>query len=351
MIALEEFSTPILAANDNILTMSKIPLTNAGHIPVMLEETLDYLQPKDGGIYLDATFGHGGYSVALLNAADCVVYAIDRDPEAERRASALVAEYGSRFRFLRGCFGDMESMLSPLNLPKLDGICFDLGVASSQLDVAERGFSFRQDGPLNMRMDGGRPNAADVVASFDLPDLTEIIENYGEEKFAYRVAKAIVEARKKAPIATTAQLADIVRSVVPRSKDGIDAATRTFQGLRIYVNDEMGELERGLQQAERLLTPGGRLVAVSYHSLEDRIVKEFMRDRGGKTPGVSRHQPVVTPLYKPTFEILTKKTLEPRSEELRSNPRAGSARLRAAERTHAVSWPGFVAESRNALLS
>lgn len=348
MIALEEFSTPILAANDNVLHMIKTPFINTGHIPVMLEETLDYLQPKDGGIYLDATFGHGGYTQAILNSADCVVYAIDRDPDAEKRASALVAEYGSRFRFIRGCFGEMESMLTQLGVGKIDGVCFDLGVASSQLDVAERGFSFRQDGPLNMRMDGGRPNAADVIAAFDLNELSDIISTFGEEKHAYRVAKAIVEARKAAPIITTNQLADIVRSVVPRSKDGIDPATRTFQALRIYVNDELSELETGLSQAERLLAPGGRLVAVSYHSLEDRIVKDFLRTRSGRAPNVSRHMPVVTPLHKPTFDLITRKALPPTSEESSRNARAASAKLRAAERTASPVWPTIATIGRTA---
>lgn len=350
MIAVESFSTPIAAANDNFIAM-KLVHSPHSHVPVMLSEVLDYMQIRDGGIYVDATFGHGGYTRAILDTADCMVYALDRDPEAEERASDMMAEYDGRLRFIRGNFGDLELLLNRIGVEHVDGVCFDLGVASSQLDDSGRGFSFRHDGPLNMRMDGGRPNAADIIAAMDAEQLADIIENYGEEKMAARVARAIVEARKITPITTTSQLADVVRRVVPRSRDGLDPATRTFQALRIYVNDEMGELERGLIQAEKLLSVGGRLVTVAYHSLEDRMVKEFLKTRAGKTPNSSRHMPAVTPLHKPSFNLITRKSVAPSNEETITNPRASSAKLRAAERTSATVWPNFVGVKRNMLNS
>ncbi len=351
MIAIENFSQPTAAANDNYIAMTLISTSPSGHVPVMLSEVLDYMNIRDGGIYVDATFGHGGYARAMLEMADCMVYAVDRDPLAERRAMQITAEFEGRLRFIRGNFGDLESLLHSVGVDHVDGICFDLGVASSQLDDSERGFSFRHDGPLNMRMDGGRPNAADVVNAMDAEQLADIISHFGDEKFASRVARAIVEARKESPINTTARLAEIIRRVVPRSRDGIDPATRTFQALRIYVNDEMGELERGLIQGERLLSPGGRLVLVSYHSLEDRMVKEFMKTRSGKTPNASRHMPEVTPLHKPSFSLVTRKSIAPSSEEVSSNPRASSAKLRAAERSAAPVWPNFAPNKRTVLNS
>ena len=307
----------------------------------MIDEVIEHLNLRDGGIYLDATFGHGGYARALLDHADCMVYGLDRDPLAEQRALNMMREYDGRFRFIRGCFGDLESLLHSVGVEQIDGVVFDIGVASSQLDDAARGFSFRHDGPLNMRMDGGRPNAADAVANMDVDTLAQIIEEFGEERMAHRVARAIVEARKEQPITTTSQLADIIRRVVPKSRDGIDPATRTFQALRIYVNDELGELERGLQQAERMLGTHGRLVVVSYHSLEDRIVKEFLKTRAGKTPNASRHLPAITPLHKPSFELVTKKALGPSEIEIARNPRAASAKLRSAERSAAPVWPNL----------
>jgi len=351
MIAVESFSAPAFAANDNYIAMKLASPKTTGHIPVMLQEVLDYMQPHDGGIYVDATFGHGGYARALLDSADCLVYAIDRDPEAERRAAAISAEYDGRLRFIRAPFSDIGTLLTRMDVDHVDGVCFDLGVASSQLDDAARGFSFRHDGPLNMRMDGARPNAADIIAALDSDQLAEIIGDLGEEKFAHRVARAIVEARKIEPIVTTSGLAEVVRRVIPRGKDGIDPATRTFQALRIYVNDELGELERGLQQAERLLSPGGRLVVVSYHSLEDRIVKEFLKTRAGKTPNASRHMPEVTPLHKPSFQLITRKSIGPSADEVENNPRASSAKLRAAERSNSAVWPNFVAMPRTNLNS
>lgn len=352
MIAIESFASPTPPANDNFIPMTLIqPRKPNGHVPVMLAEVLEHLNVHDGGIYVDATFGHGGYARAMLDTADCMVYGLDRDPLAEQRALNMMREYDGRFRFIRGCFGDLESLLQSVGLEQIDGVVFDIGVASSQLDDAARGFSFRQDGPLNMRMDGGRPNAADAVMNLDAEVLAHIIGEYGEERLAHRVAKAIIEARQEQPITTTQQLADIIRRVVPKSRDGIDPATRSFQALRIYVNDELGELERGLQQAERMLGTHGRLVVVSYHSLEDRIVKEFLKTRAGKTPNASRHLPMTTPLHKPSFNLVTKKALGPSLAETERNPRAASAKLRSAERTSAPVWPSFVGQGKAILHS
>lgn len=339
MIAIEAFGIPLEAANDNSRMFAAATSSKSGHVPVMLDEVMDHLMPKDGGVYVDGTFGHGGYSRALLEAADCIVYAIDRDPAASDRARELAREYDGRLRFVEGCFGDMDQLLARIGVDYVDGIALDLGVASSQLDEAERGFSFRFDGPLDMRMDGGRPNASDMVNALRLPELTRIIAEYGEEKHARRVAEKIVVAREEKQITTTKQLADIVRSVVPRSRDGIDPATRTFQALRVYVNDELGELQRALVASEKLLAPEGRLVVVSYHSLEDRIVKDFLRERSGRSGNPSRHLPNVEPLFAPSFQVLTKKSLGPGEEELLFNPRSASAKFRAAERTEAAAWP------------
>jgi 16S rRNA (cytosine1402-N4)-methyltransferase len=322
----------------------------------MLQEVLAALAPRDGAIYLDGTFGAGGYSQALLEAADCIVWAIDRDPAAVARGRELAKHYDGRITVVEGRFGDMEGLLDREQATPLDGIALDLGVSSIQLGDADRGFSFQVDGPLDMRMDGGDPDqeageqgsAADVVMSRSEEELADIIFHYGEERRARQVARAIVRARRERPIERTLQLAEIVRSVVKRSGErGIDPATRTFQGLRIYVNDELGELERGLEAAERLLAPGGRLAVVSFHSLEDRITKNFLRQRCGALPKGSRHLPSVVPPCAPggegraaTFTTLFKGAQRPSEHECRENPRARSARLRAAERTAAPTWPG-----------
>jgi 16S rRNA (cytosine1402-N4)-methyltransferase len=340
MIAIEAFGLPLNAANDN--QRSAMTTSKNNHVPVMMQEVLDHLVPEDGAVYVDATFGHGGYARMLLEAADCIVYGIDRDPAALKRAQDLSDEFDGRLRFIQGCFGQMDQLLSHIGIDQVDGVVFDLGVASSQLDMAERGFSFRFDGPLNMRMDGGRPNAADVVAALSGDELARIIAELGDERFARKIANKIVSARSVSAITTTKQLADLVRSVVPRSKDGIDPATRTFQALRIYVNDELGELERGLMAAENMLSPQGRLVVVSYHSLEDRIVKDFLRDRGGKASNPSRHLPNVEPIFQPSFNLLTRKSLSPTPAEVARNARASSAKFRAAERTYAPSWPVLI---------
>ena len=259
------------------------------HRPVMPRQVVDALTPHDGGTYVDGTFGAGGYSEALLRAALCTVLGIDRDPGVVAAGADLDRRYAGRFKILTGCYGDMVRLLAGVDLDRVDGVALDLGLSSMQVDDAERGFSFRRDGPLDMRMGNQGQTAADMVNTLGETDLAHIIYRFGEERASRRIARAIVEARVHAPISRTGELADLVRRVVPRSPSGIDPATRTFQALRIYVNDELGELERGLSAAETLLNPGGRLCVVSFHSLEDRRVKEFLRQRSGAgTDGCGR---------------------------------------------------------------
>ncbi|WP_374441590.1 16S rRNA (cytosine(1402)-N(4))-methyltransferase RsmH [Stella sp.] len=307
------------------------------HVPVMLPEVLDALAPRAGGIYVDGTFGAGGYSRAILDAAPCRVWGIDRDPEAVARGRALAERYPGRLDVVEGRFGEMDRLLGERGVAAVDGVTLDLGVSSPQIDTPERGFSFRQDGPLDMRMGSDGPTAADLVATTEERDMADIIFRYGEERHARRVARAIVAARAEGPITRTSALAEIVRRAVPRSNDGIDPATRTFQALRIAVNDEMGELERGLDAAERLLAPGGRLAVVAFHSLEDRTVKAFLRGRSGAGGEGSRHLPP-TARAAASFRLLGGRAVRPSDAECRANPRARSARLRAAERTHAPAW-------------
>ncbi|MDP6573377.1 MAG: 16S rRNA (cytosine(1402)-N(4))-methyltransferase RsmH [Rhodospirillales bacterium] len=309
------------------------------HAPVMLREVLDILAPRDGGVYVDGTFGAGGYSKGLLEAASCTVWGIDRDPAAARSAD-LGRRYEGRLAVLCGCYGDMVRLLGDVDVDRVDGVALDLGVSSMQLDDPARGFSFRADGPLDMRMSKDGMTAADVVNGLDEKELADIIYRYGEERVARRIARAIVDARSRAPMTRTAQLADLLRRVVPRSRDGLDPATRTFQALRIYVNDELGELQRGLSAAEVLLRPGGKLVVVSFHSLEDRMVKDFLRERGGAGPRPSRHQPFSGEAAStPSFRLVKRRVAKPTAREVAANPRARSARLRTAERTAAPPWP------------
>jgi 16S rRNA (cytosine1402-N4)-methyltransferase len=311
------------------------------HIPVLCDAVLRSLAPKPGGRYVDGTFGAGGYSEALLAATDCLVWGIDRDPDALALGQALAARFPGRLTLIAGCFGDMGSLLDARGIRSVDGVALDLGVSSMQLDRAERGFSFRADGPLDMRMGQSGQSAADLVNIMPQDDLADLIHDLGEERYARRIAGAIVRAR---PIGRTAELADIVRKAIPKKGDAhkpgaIDPATRTFQALRIAVNDEIGELWRGLSAAEGLLAPGGRLAVVTFHSLEDRPVKSFFQRRAGKTPAGSRHLPEVGTARAPSFRLLTNKPLVAEPFEIRANPRSRSAKLRAAERTAAPSWP------------
>jgi 16S rRNA (cytosine1402-N4)-methyltransferase len=308
-------------------------MTMQGHVPVMLAEVLATLGPQDGATYLDATFGGGGYARAILEAAPgCTVFAIDRDPDAIARGAALAQAFAGRLHLVEGRFGDMLSLLRDRGIATLDGVVMDLGVSSFQLDQAERGFSFRADGPLDMRMEKSGPSAAELVNSLPEHELADIIFRFGEERFARRIARAIVARRAEAPFTTTADLAALVRRAVPRDPSGIDGATRSFQALRIAVNDELGEVERGIAAAMELLAPGGRLVVVAFHSLEDRIVKQAMAAASGRG-GASRHDPAA--LFgraKPAFHLLTPRALRPQDAECSANPRARSARLRGIER-------------------
>jgi 16S rRNA (cytosine1402-N4)-methyltransferase len=311
------------------------------HISVLLAEVVAALAPRAGGIYVDGTFGAGGYSRAILDAADCSVCAIDRDPGAVAMGRALEAQRPGRFTMIDGRFGDMDALLRLRGVNQVDGVALDIGVSSMQIDQAERGFSFAKDGPLDMRMAQAGLSAADMVNDTAEAELADIIYRYGEERHSRRVARAIVAARKDKPFERTAELAKVVRSAVPKSKDGIDPATRTFQALRIAVNDELGELERGLDAAERLLAPGGRLAVVTFHSLEDRVVKSFLKARSGADAQPSRHLPQAQGAGRaPSFDLLGRKAQTASEAELAANPRARSAKLRAAIRTQSPAWAG-----------
>jgi 16S rRNA (cytosine1402-N4)-methyltransferase len=295
------------------------------------------IAPRDGAIYVDGTFGGGGYSRALLEAADCKVWGIDRDPDAVAGGGALAELYPGRLSLIEGRFGDMVTLLRAEGVEAVDGIALDVGVSSMQIDTAERGFSFRNDGPLDMRMEASGTSAADLVNDTDEAPLADIIYLYGEERRARRIARAIVEARRAAPITRTRQLADIVRRAYGRADIRIHPATRTFQALRIYVNDEIEELRSGLAAAETLLGPGGRLAVVTFHSLEDREVKRFLQERSGQAPRASRHVPDLSDTAPPaTFRLLSPRVGRPGDAEIAENPRSRSARLRAAERTEAI---------------
>ena len=305
----------------------------ARHVPVLLRAVMQNLAVREGGVYVDGTFGAGGYSQAIL-ARGAQVVGIDRDRDAVARGADLVKSAGGRMMLVEAPFSEMEEVTRKLRHDLVDGIVLDLGVSSMQLDQAERGFSFRLDGPLDMRMGAEGPSAADVVARADERDLAMIIATLGEERYARPVARAIVAARNQAPIDTTRALADIVSRVVHARPGTIHPATRTFQALRIFVNDELVELAAGLLAAERILKPSGRLVVVAFHSLEDRIVKTFLAECS-RIGGGSRHHPEIKQV--PTFRLLSKRPIVPEMTEITGNPRARSAKLRAAERTDAAS--------------
>jgi len=305
----------------------------ARHIPVLGRRAVEYLDVRDGGIYLDTTFGAGGYSRAILDAARCNVIAIDRDPGALAQAADLSAASHGRFVLVEERFSNLAAVIARHGHELIDGVVFDLGVSSMQLDEATRGFSFRADGPLDMRMASAGASAADVVARASVQDLASIIATLGEERMARAVARAIVRERTQAPIRTTRALAEIVGRVVHARPGAIHPATRTFQALRMFVNEELSELAEALKAAEAILKPGGRLVVVTFHSLEDRLVKTFLNERGKRSSG-SRHQPeVIEPAR--SFRILTGRPVAPDEAEIAANPRARSAKLRAAERTDA----------------
>jgi 16S rRNA (cytosine1402-N4)-methyltransferase len=303
------------------------------HVPVLGREAVDYLAPHDGGIYVDATFGAGGYSRAILETPGTSVVAIDRDRTAIAGGFDLVDQSDGRLTLVEDRFSNLAEVCITQGLSAVDGVVMDVGVSSMQLDQSERGFSFRFDGPLDMRMGQDGPTVADVVAKASETDLANIIYIFGEERHSRGVARAIVAARREAPITTTRALADIVARVVRSKPNDIHPATRTFQALRIFVNEELDELHAALVGAEQMLKPGGRLVVVSFHSLEDRIVKNFLNERGRRGGG-SRHLPEVDKAA-PSFDILTKRPVVADDDEVASNPRARSAKLRAAARTSA----------------
>jgi len=309
----------------------------ARHIPVLGRRVADWLDVRAGGLYIDATFGGGGYTRAILQTAGARVIGIDRDRAAIAGGAALVEQAGGRLALVEDRFSNLASIAGEACI---DGIVFDLGVSSMQVDEAERGFSFRLDGPLDMRMGRDGPTAADIVARAGERDLGAIVATLGEERHARAVARAVVRARNAAPIVSTRALADIVARVAGSRDAAIHPATRTFQALRIFVNDELGELARGLAAAERALKPSGRLVVVAFHSLEDRIVKTFLAERS-RTPAPSRHVPAAA-AQPPTFRVLTRRPETPDQAEIAANPRARSAKLRAAERSDAPPRPASV---------
>jgi 16S rRNA (cytosine1402-N4)-methyltransferase len=326
------------------------------HVPVLLAQVLETLRPRDGERYIDATFGAGGYTRAILETADCRVTAFDRDPTAIAGAAQMLAEFGARLELLNAAFGELLELTerSAPGLPdtakpasgafaaQYDGIVFDLGVSSMQLDEPGRGFSFQADGPLDMRMNPAPDtlSAADVVNTFEESAIADILYRLGEERRSRAIAKTIASRRIEEPFTRTLDLANLVQKVLGRGPPGKHPATRTFQALRMYVNDELGQLVKGLGGAERALKPGGRLVVVAFHSIEDRIVKRFISSRSGRTEGVSRHMPPPSDSKRAaSFQIINLRSLTSSKAELEANPRSRSARLRSAVRTDAPAWP------------
>ena len=345
----ESAATSVKRSNRVTVKRDDAGSARAPHTPVLLDSVMRWLSPRDGGVYLDATFGAGGYTQAILDAADTRVIALDRDRTAIAAGAGLVARSGGRLRLVEDRFSHLAEAAAAQDAAAVDGVVMDIGVSSMQLDTAARGFSFRLDGPLDMRMGNDGPSAADVIARASEVDLAKVIFTLGEERFSRQIARAIVKARSEAPVTTTRALADIVTGVVRTKPGDIHPATRTFQALRILVNEELDELVLALEGAEKILKPGGRLVVVSFHSLEDRIVKNFLTGRGKIAAG-SRHQPELKQAA-PSFRILTKRPDVAGDAETARNPRARSAKLRAAERTdappHATSraehpWPRLI---------
>lgn len=311
---------------------------SARHVPVLIEEVLGALGPVENGIFIDGTFGAGGYSRAILESGAAVI-AIDRDASAIAAGADLKNQSGDRLTLVEGNFSDLDAVAREHGHEKVDGVVLDIGVSSMQIDDPARGFSFMNDGPLDMRMGREGPSAGEIVNLMEARDLARVIAILGEEKRARAVAAAIARARQDRRITSTVELAEIVAGAVGRrASDKIHPATRTFQALRIFVNRELDELAEALCASERILGDGGRLVVVSFHSLEDRIVKRFLAGRSATRPAGSRHRPEPE-IAPPTFELLTRGAVTPSTEETRTNPRARSARLRAARRNAAPPRP------------
>lgn len=323
--------------------------TTHTHKPVLLDEVITAIAPRDGGVYVDATYGGGGYSEALLAAADCRVVAIDRDPDAIARGQEVVTKYQGRLRLVEARFSHLTALLADNDIRAIDGIAFDFGVSSAQLNDASRGFSFKHDGALDMRMEKQGADAADFINSASEGEIADTLWQFGEERASRAIARAIIKAR---PLTTTGELANVIRRVLASKKPSksstsqkphqkphqktrqkiLDPATRSFQALRVHVNNELGEIETTLPQATTLLKPGGHLACVSFHSLEDRLVKQFMREAAGNIPRPSRHQPILEITPAPLLKIVTSKPIRPSADEVATNPRARSARLRVARR-------------------
>ena len=315
--------------------MSPAAPAGLGHVPVLLEEAMAALDPRPGGLYVDGTFGAGGYSRALLDRGARVI-ALDRDPSAVRAGEALAASSGGRLELVEARFGDLDEVAKRLGVDAVDGVVLDIGVSSMQLDEAARGFSLRFDAPLDMRMGSSGRSAADILRDEDEGTIADILFHFGEERAARRIARAIVADRETKPFTSTLELAGLIARVAPaRRGEATHPATRAFQALRIAVNDELGELVRGLCAAERLLKPGGRLAVVTFHSLEDRIVKQFLSLRSGRGRAASRRLPGEPAEAEPTFEAPRGQPIEPSEAEARANPRSRSAKLRFAVRTGA----------------
>lgn len=300
-----------------------------GHLPVLLAEMITALSPQSGATYIDATFGGGGYTRAILAAADCHVIGLDRDPQAILRGRELEQLYPDRFRILHGTFSDLPTLMRDISIDKVDGIVFDFGVSSFQIDTADRGFSFRFEGPLDMRMSHTGQSAADVVNTFSERDLADIIYQYGEETRSRRIARAIVDYRKEQKFETTTQLSNLIKSIIKSGKDDIHPATLTFQALRIFVNNELIEIKDGLNFSKNFLKVGGKLVAVTFHSLEDRLVKTFLREHSGRGQATSRYLPENPAQTVPLFKDVYPRGVTPSAAEISKNPRSRSARLRA----------------------
>jgi 16S rRNA (cytosine1402-N4)-methyltransferase len=315
--------------------MSPAEPAGLGHIPVLLKEAIEALEPRADGVYVDGTFGGGGYTRALLDLGVRVI-ALDRDPSAIRAGETLKASFGGRLELVEARFGELDEVVNRLGVDLVDGVALDIGVSSMQFDEAARGFSLRFDAPLDMRMGGSGRSAAEILRDEDEATIADILFYYGEERASRRIARAIVADRQTKPFASTLELAGMIARVAPTPRGELThPATRAFQALRIAVNDELGELVRGLCAAERVLKPGGRLAVVTFHSLEDRIVKQFFAGRSGRGRATSRRLPGEPAEAAPTFEVQRGQPIEPGEAEARVNPRSRSAKLRFGVRTGA----------------